>query len=146
MVSVRAGGHRHRTERQYQARQRDHADAPTPASGASDPLPNPSQNQRHSLPGDTLPIAGGFDIIPTPGHCAGQVALLWRAGRMLFAGDAASNVLGLADPIGFENLAEGRTRYHEIITGVVGLDETPDAFVRLQTDKSQIKILVAPGK
>jgi threonine dehydrogenase-like Zn-dependent dehydrogenase len=45
-----------------------------------------------------------------------------------------------------ENLAEGRTRYNEIITGVVGLDATPDAFVRLQTDKSQIKILVAPGK
>jgi threonine dehydrogenase-like Zn-dependent dehydrogenase len=44
------------------------------------------------------------------------------------------------------NLAEGRTRYPDIITGVVGLDETPDAFVRLQTDKSQIKILVAPGK
>jgi threonine dehydrogenase-like Zn-dependent dehydrogenase len=45
-----------------------------------------------------------------------------------------------------ENLAEGRTRYNEIITGVVSLDQTPDAFVRLQTDKSQIKILVAPGK
>ena len=45
-----------------------------------------------------------------------------------------------------ENLAEGRTRYPEVITGVVGLDQTPDAFVRLQTDKSQIKILVAPGR
>ena len=45
-----------------------------------------------------------------------------------------------------ENLAEGRTRYNEIITGVVSLDQTPDAFVRLQTDKSQIKIMVAPGK
>jgi threonine dehydrogenase-like Zn-dependent dehydrogenase len=45
-----------------------------------------------------------------------------------------------------ENLAEGRTRYNEIITGVVSLDQTPDAFVKLQTDKSQIKILVAPGK
>ena len=66
------------------------------------------------LTGDTLPIAGGFDIIPTPGHCAGQVALLWRAGRMLFAGDAASNVLGLADPIGFENLAEGRASQRKL--------------------------------
>jgi threonine dehydrogenase-like Zn-dependent dehydrogenase len=45
-----------------------------------------------------------------------------------------------------ENLAEGRTRYPEIVTGVVSLDQTPDAFVRLQTDKSQIKILVAPGR
>jgi threonine dehydrogenase-like Zn-dependent dehydrogenase len=45
-----------------------------------------------------------------------------------------------------ENLAEGRTRYNEIITGVVGLEDTPDAFVKLQSDKSQIKILVAPGR
>ncbi len=45
-----------------------------------------------------------------------------------------------------QNLAEGRTRYNEIITGVVSLDQTPDAFVKLQTDKSQIKILVAPGR
>lgn len=45
-----------------------------------------------------------------------------------------------------DNLAEGRTRYNEIITGVVSLADTPDAFVRLQTDKSQIKILVAPGR
>jgi threonine dehydrogenase-like Zn-dependent dehydrogenase len=43
-----------------------------------------------------------------------------------------------------ENLAEGRTRYPEIITGVVGLEAGADAFVKLQTDKSQIKILVAP--
>src|ERR1700760_1693452 len=68
----------------------------------------------HPMTGDTLPIAGGFDIIPTPGHCAGRVALLWRAGRMLFAGDAASNVLGLADPIGFENLAEGRASQRKL--------------------------------
>jgi len=45
-----------------------------------------------------------------------------------------------------ENLAESRTRYNDIITGVVSLDQTPDAFLRLQTDKSQIKILVAPGR
>jgi threonine dehydrogenase-like Zn-dependent dehydrogenase len=42
------------------------------------------------------------------------------------------------------NLAEGKTRYNEIITGKVGLDETPAAFTALQTDKSQIKILVRP--
>ena len=44
------------------------------------------------------------------------------------------------------NLSEGVTRYANAITGVVSLDETPDAFLRLQTDKSQIKILVSPGK
>jgi threonine dehydrogenase-like Zn-dependent dehydrogenase len=44
------------------------------------------------------------------------------------------------------NLAEGATRYGEIITSVVTLEETPAAFTRLQTDKGQIKILVAPGR
>jgi glyoxylase-like metal-dependent hydrolase (beta-lactamase superfamily II) len=59
-------------------------------------------------PGEILPIAGGFDIIHTPGHCAGHVALLWRPGRMLFAGDVCTNLIGLGDPVGFENLDEGR--------------------------------------
>ncbi len=58
--------------------------------------------------GEPLPIAGGMDVIHTPGHCAGQVALLWRAGKMLFAADAGMNIMGLGDPIGFENLQEGR--------------------------------------
>jgi glyoxylase-like metal-dependent hydrolase (beta-lactamase superfamily II) len=31
-------------------------------------------------PGEILPIAGGIEVIHTPGHCAGQVALLWRPG------------------------------------------------------------------
>jgi len=43
------------------------------------------------------------------------------------------------------SLAEGKTNYHDIITRIVSLDETPDAFVRLQTDKSEVKILVAPN-
>ena len=39
-----------------------------------------------------------------------------------------------------------QTNYASIVTDVVSLDQTPDAFTRLQTDKTQIKILVAPGK
>ena len=58
--------------------------------------------------GEILPIAGGFEVIHTPGHCAGQVALLWRPGRMLFAGDVCMNIMGLSDPLGFESLQEGR--------------------------------------
>jgi glyoxylase-like metal-dependent hydrolase (beta-lactamase superfamily II) len=58
--------------------------------------------------GEILPIAGGIEVIHTPGHCAGQVALLWRPGRMLFAGDVGTNIMGLGDPVGFENLEEGR--------------------------------------
>ena len=59
-------------------------------------------------PREILPIAGGFEVIHVPGHCAGQVALLWRPGRMLFAADVCTNIVGLGDPVGFENLEEGR--------------------------------------
>jgi glyoxylase-like metal-dependent hydrolase (beta-lactamase superfamily II) len=58
--------------------------------------------------GEILPIAGGIEVIHTPGHCAGQVALLWHSGRMLFAGDVCTNVMGLGDPVGFESLEKGR--------------------------------------
>ncbi|MEO8812288.1 MAG: zinc-binding dehydrogenase [Caulobacteraceae bacterium] len=43
------------------------------------------------------------------------------------------------------NLAEGVTRYGEIVTASVDLEGTPAAFTRLQTDKSQIKIMVTPN-
>jgi glyoxylase-like metal-dependent hydrolase (beta-lactamase superfamily II) len=58
--------------------------------------------------GETLAIAGGIKIIHVPGHCAGQVALLWHPGRMLFAGDVCMNLMGLGDPVGFESLEDGR--------------------------------------
>jgi glyoxylase-like metal-dependent hydrolase (beta-lactamase superfamily II) len=64
--------------------------------------------------GELLPVAGGIEVIHTPGHCAGQVALLWRTGRMLFAGDVASNIMGLGDPLGFENLEEGRASQRKL--------------------------------
>jgi glyoxylase-like metal-dependent hydrolase (beta-lactamase superfamily II) len=60
------------------------------------------------IDGEILPIAGGIEVIHVPGHCAGQVALLWLPGRMLFAADVCMNLMGLADPVGFENLEEGR--------------------------------------
>jgi glyoxylase-like metal-dependent hydrolase (beta-lactamase superfamily II) len=64
--------------------------------------------------GELLPVAGGIEVIHSPGHCAGQVALLWRPGRMLFAGDVASNIMGLGDPLGFENLEDGRASQHKL--------------------------------
>ncbi len=64
--------------------------------------------------GETLPIAGGIEVIHTPGHCAGQVALLWRPGRMLFAGDVYMNLMGLGDPVGFENLDDGRASQRKL--------------------------------
>jgi glyoxylase-like metal-dependent hydrolase (beta-lactamase superfamily II) len=64
--------------------------------------------------GEKLSIAGGIEVIHTPGHCAGQVALLWRPGRMLFAGDVCMNIMGLGDPVGFESLKEGRASQRKL--------------------------------
>jgi glyoxylase-like metal-dependent hydrolase (beta-lactamase superfamily II) len=64
--------------------------------------------------GETLPIAGGIEIIHVPGHCAGQVALLWRPGHMLFAADVCMNVMGLGDPVGFESLEDGRASQRKL--------------------------------
>ena len=64
--------------------------------------------------GEMLPIAGGIEVIHVPGHCAGQVALLWHPGRMLFAGDVCTNIMGLGDPVGFESLEEGRASQRKL--------------------------------
>ena len=64
--------------------------------------------------GEILPIAGGFQIIHVPGHCAGQVALLWRQGRMLFAADVGMTLMGLGDPLGFESLEDGRASQRKL--------------------------------
>jgi glyoxylase-like metal-dependent hydrolase (beta-lactamase superfamily II) len=63
---------------------------------------------------EILPIAGGIEVIHAPGHCAGQVALLWRPGRMLFTGDVCMNIMGLGDPVGFESLEEGRASQRKV--------------------------------
>ena len=64
--------------------------------------------------GETLNIAGGIDVVHFPGHCAGQVALLWRPGRMLFAADVFMNIMGLGDPLGFEDISIGRASQRKL--------------------------------
>lgn len=59
--------------------------------------------------GEELPVAGGIKAIHAPGHCAGQLALLWpQHGGVLFAADTASNMLGLNLSMCYEDLAEGQ--------------------------------------
>ena len=69
--------------------------------------------------GDVLPIAGGIRAIHAPGHCAGQLVFLWpRHGGVLFAGDAAANLMGLRLSIVYEDLAEGQRS----LAKIAGLD------------------------
>lgn len=60
------------------------------------------------LDGQTLPLAGGLEVIHTPGHSAGHVSLLWQGTRLLVVGDVGSNVVGVKDPLGFEDRELGR--------------------------------------
>jgi glyoxylase-like metal-dependent hydrolase (beta-lactamase superfamily II) len=70
----------------------------------------PAQIQREVSDGEELPIAGGVRAIHVPGHCAGQIALLWPwQGGVLFAADAAGNTMGrLGWSLGYEDLEEGK--------------------------------------
>ena len=67
----------------------------------------PVRIDQHLEDGDVLPFAGGLTVIHCPGHCAGQIALLWGPRRVLFAADACGNLIRLAPPIAYEDRAEG---------------------------------------
>ena len=59
--------------------------------------------------GEALPFAPDLMAIHVPGHCAGQIALLWRReGGVLFAADACINIRGLDVAAAHEDIAETR--------------------------------------
>jgi glyoxylase-like metal-dependent hydrolase (beta-lactamase superfamily II) len=58
--------------------------------------------------GEVLPVAGGLEVLHTPGHSAGHVSMMWQGGRLLIVGDVGSNVAGVSDPLGFEDPELGR--------------------------------------
>ena len=61
--------------------------------------------------GDALPFTPDLTAIHTPGHCAGQISLLWRrAGGILFTADACINMRGLALAAAQEDTADPRRR------------------------------------
>lgn len=65
--------------------------------------------EHHVEDGETLPIAGGLQAIHIPGHCVGQLALLWpRHGGVLFAADACGNMMGLGPSLAYEDFEEGK--------------------------------------
>ncbi len=56
---------------------------------------------------EILPLAGGIDIIYTPGHSLGHVSLYVKDLDLLIAGDICSNLMGLKFSTVYENTAEG---------------------------------------
>jgi len=58
--------------------------------------------------GDHLSLAGGIEVLHTPGHSAGHISLyLPRDGGILIVGDVAIHVMGLRYPPIFEDMAAG---------------------------------------
>jgi glyoxylase-like metal-dependent hydrolase (beta-lactamase superfamily II) len=67
--------------------------------------------------GQQMPVAGGLTAIHVPGHCAGQIALLWpRHGGVLFAADTCSNMMGLGWSLGYEDFDEGKSSLKKLTT------------------------------
>lgn len=59
--------------------------------------------------GEVLDIAGGIEVIHTPGHSAGHVSLLWKTDRnVLFTGDAVVNVPTLGYAVGYDDFETGK--------------------------------------
>lgn len=59
--------------------------------------------------GQVIDVAGGLEVIHTPGHTAGHVSLLWKRDRgLLIAGDVAGNLFGLNYMLGYDNIDTGR--------------------------------------
>jgi glyoxylase-like metal-dependent hydrolase (beta-lactamase superfamily II) len=48
--------------------------------------------------GEVVDVAGGIRVIHTPGHTPGHASLLWEAGGVLLAGDAAMRLSGRVTP------------------------------------------------
>jgi glyoxylase-like metal-dependent hydrolase (beta-lactamase superfamily II) len=82
------------------------------------PTVEPCHIDQTVIDGEVLPLAGGLQVIHVPGHCAGQIALLWAPHRLLFTGDACTNIFGLGPPIGYEDRAEGERSQRKL----AGLD------------------------
>ena len=55
---------------------------------------------RELADGDEIDVGSGARVLHVPGHTAGSIALYVPGRRLLFAGDAASNALGLGPPAG----------------------------------------------
>lgn len=56
---------------------------------------------------DIIPIAGGIQVIHTPGHSAGHISLLLKSEGVLIAGDICANMAGLGLSVLYEDTQLG---------------------------------------
>jgi len=61
----------------------------------------------HVRDGDVLPIAGGIEVVHTPGHSEGHVCYVFRSYGAAFIGDAAATIFGLREMFTYEHYRQG---------------------------------------
>lgn len=77
--------------------------------GFDDAEYDPAEVEHEVHDGEELPIAGGIRAIHVPGHSAGQLTFLWSEhSGVLFAADAASNMMGLGYSLGYRDFEQGK--------------------------------------
>ena len=91
-----------------------------PFMGLFPTRPEPCHVDRELQDGDEIEAAGGLKVIHAPGHTPGHIALLMPSKRILFAGDAVLNVLGLRPPLGMAT--EDAAQAKESIRKIAALD------------------------
>ncbi|MEO6849891.1 MAG: MBL fold metallo-hydrolase [Mucilaginibacter sp.] len=74
---------------------------------------------------DIIPVAGGIQVIHTPGHSAGHIALLVKESGFLIAGDICSNVFG---NLNYTPLYEDRSLGRESILKAAAFDFNKAVF------------------
>lgn len=76
----------------------------------------PAAKVDHELQnGDLLPVAGGLQVIHTPGHSPGHVAYYWPQQDVLFVGDACSNLPYLSYSIVYADYAQGQRTLAKLV-------------------------------
>ena len=84
------------------------------------PQPEPCHVDHELQDGDEIEAAGRLKVVHAPGHTPGHIALLMPSKRILFAGDAVLNVLGLRPPLGMAT--EDAAQAKESIRKMAALD------------------------
>jgi len=84
------------------------------------PQPEPCHVDHELQDGDEIEAAGRLKVVHAPGHTPGHIALLMPSKRILFAGDAALNVLGLRPPLAMATVDMAQAR--ESIRKMAALD------------------------
>jgi len=83
----------------------------------------PARVDRKLHDGDEIELDGGARVIHVPGHTAGSIAVYVPGRRLLFAGDAAMNVLGVGAPSGpFGMFNEDASQVKESFRKLAALD------------------------